>query len=118
MSHLSRNLHPHPPALQDKANLERQLKQQNMRSTMLEKNLERKDAQAEKKRESILVVANKTKDALSGAEERIKQLQFEQQRLQMDLTARTCEWRGKDTVQWPGSISSSAMTVPCGGSCQ
>jgi UDP-N-acetylglucosamine 2-epimerase len=58
---------------------------------MLEKNLERKDAQAGKKRESILVVANKTKDALSTAEDRIKQLQFEQQRLHMDLTARTCE---------------------------
>jgi hypothetical protein len=31
--------------LQDKANLERQLKQINSRSSMLEKNLEKKDAQ-------------------------------------------------------------------------
>lgn len=37
---------PHaPPLLQDKANLERQLKQLNSKSTLLEKNLEKKDAQ-------------------------------------------------------------------------
>lgn len=133
---------------QDKANLERQLKQLNSKSTLLEKNLEKKDAQvssclyallcgltgawhacaggpanllllatcstvcltrpsmlcmclaaclpdvpgqAEKRRETLLVSMNKTKDALSVTEERYKSLQLDMQRTQMDLLAKTSE---------------------------
>lgn len=45
--------------------------------------------QAEKRRESIMVGLNKTRDQLSVSEERIKQLQLENQRTQMDLLAKT-----------------------------
>lgn len=43
-------------AVQDKANLERQIKQQSSQTVMLQKNLEKKDAIESKRRESILVV--------------------------------------------------------------
>jgi hypothetical protein len=74
---------------QDKANLERQLKQQTSQKSVLEKNLERKDAQAEKRRETILQGLTKTKDQLSVVEERSRQLQLDLQRTQMDLVAKT-----------------------------
>lgn len=45
--------------------------------------------QAEKRRESIMVGLNKTRDQLSASEDRIKQLQLEVQRTQMDLLAKT-----------------------------
>jgi Mg-chelatase subunit ChlD len=44
-------------AVQDKANLERQLKQQASRVQILEKNLEKKDVQADRRRESMMVVS-------------------------------------------------------------
>lgn len=46
---------PLPSLLQEKANLDRQLKSINSRSTLLEKNLEKQGVQAEKRRESIMV---------------------------------------------------------------
>lgn len=47
--------------------------------------------QAEKRRETLLVSMNKTKDALSTTEERYKSLQLDMQRTQMDLLAKTSE---------------------------
>lgn len=47
--------------------------------------------QAEKRRETLLVSMNKTKDALSVTEERYKSLQLDMQRTQMDLLAKTSE---------------------------
>jgi hypothetical protein len=47
--------------------------------------------QAEKRRETILVGLNKTRDALSISEDKIKQLQLEAQRTNMDLVAKTSE---------------------------
>ncbi len=44
-------------AQQDKANLERQVKQQSSQTAMLQKNIEKKDAVESKRRESILVVS-------------------------------------------------------------
>lgn len=78
--------------LQDKANLERQLKQHSSRATMLEKNLEKKDALDSKRRDSMMVGLNKTKEQLSGFEERCKQLSLDLQRTQMDLMAKTGKW--------------------------
>lgn len=48
-------------------------------------------AQAEKRRESMMVGLSKTKDQLSASEERIKALQLDVQRTQMDLLAKTSE---------------------------
>lgn len=45
--------------------------------------------QAEKRRETLLVSMNKTKDALSVTEEKYKSLQLDMQRTQMDLLAKT-----------------------------
>lgn len=45
--------------------------------------------QAEKRRETLVVGLNKTKDALSVAEDKYKNLQLELQRTQMDLLAKT-----------------------------
>jgi hypothetical protein len=45
--------------------------------------------QAEKRRETLLVGLNKTKEQLSGTEERFKSLQLDMQRTQMDLLAKT-----------------------------
>ncbi len=45
-------------AVQDKANLERQLKQHSSQTAMLQKNIEKKDAMESKRRESILVVSH------------------------------------------------------------
>lgn len=45
--------------------------------------------QAEKRRETLLVGLNKTKEQLSGTEERYKSLQLDMQRTQMDLLAKT-----------------------------
>lgn len=47
--------------------------------------------QAEKRRETILIGLNKTRDQLTIAEERTKQLQLELQRTNMDLLAKTSE---------------------------
>jgi hypothetical protein len=43
-------------ALQDRANLDRQMKQQTGQTALLQKNLEKKDAVESKRRESIMVV--------------------------------------------------------------
>jgi hypothetical protein len=45
--------------------------------------------QAEKRRETLLVGLSKTKEQLSGTEERYKSLQLDMQRTQMDLLAKT-----------------------------
>lgn len=45
--------------------------------------------QAEKRRETLVVGLTKTKDALSIAEDKYKNLQLELQRNQMDLLAKT-----------------------------
>jgi hypothetical protein len=54
--------------------------------------------QAEKRRETILVGLNKTRDALSISEEKIKQLQLEAQRTNMDLVAKTSEFAAAAAV--------------------
>jgi hypothetical protein len=47
--------------------------------------------QAEKRRETLLVSINKTKDQLTVTEEKFKNQQLEMQRTQMDLLAKTSE---------------------------
>jgi hypothetical protein len=47
--------------------------------------------QAEKRRETLLVGLNKTREQLSSHEERMKAMQLELQRNQMDLLAKTSE---------------------------
>lgn len=55
--------------------------------------------QAEKRRESMMVGLNKTRDALSASEERIRALQLDVQRGQMDLLAKTSASAGARSGQ-------------------
>ncbi|GLC74969.1 hypothetical protein PLESTF_001578200 [Pleodorina starrii] len=78
-------------ALQEKGNLERQLKQHHSQKLTLEKTLEKKDALECKKRESMMV---KSKEVLNTVEERLRTTIVEAQKLQMDLTAKQSECSG------------------------
>lgn len=51
--------------------------------------------QAEKRRESMALGMNKTKEQLSSAEQRVHQLSIDVQRLQMDMMAKSGACRGK-----------------------
>ncbi|KXZ43594.1 hypothetical protein GPECTOR_86g388 [Gonium pectorale] len=78
-------------AIQEKGNLERQLKQNQSQKLMMEKTLEKKDVLESKKRESIMVNLNKSKEQLNTFEERLKAATVELQKVQMDLLAKQGE---------------------------
>jgi cytochrome c5 len=67
--------------------------------------------QAEKRRETILVGLNKTRDALSISEDKIKQLQLEAQRTNMDLVAKTSELAAAVAVAARHRHPAAASTV-------
>jgi chromosome segregation ATPase len=86
--------YPHPRPSQEKDKLDRQLKQHAARGNALQGQLEKAGAQAEKRRESMMVGLSKTKEQLGGAEERARQLSLDLQRTQMDLVAKSGECSG------------------------
>lgn len=81
-------------AVAEKANIERQLKQASGQKLLIEKSLEKKDQLESKKRESIMVNFNKSKEQLNSTEERLKQATVDIQKVQMDLMASKQECAG------------------------
>lgn len=68
--------------------------------------------QAEKRRESIMVGLNKTRDQLSVSEERLRQLQLDLQRTQMDLLAKSGAGDGgRDAPAQPHALPSLGFAM-------
>ena len=81
-------------AVAEKGNIERQLKQASGQKLLIEKSLEKKDQLESKKRESIMVNLNKSKEQLNSTEERLKQAAVDLQKMAMDLLASKQECAG------------------------
>lgn len=99
-------------ALQDKVQFERQWKQLSSQQNMIEKNLQKKELMADKRRESIMVDLSKTKGQLTSVEDRAKQLSTDLQRTQMDLMAKSgeckmLEERVKELERSEGSLKTA-----------
>ncbi|MEW5312718.1 MAG: hypothetical protein WDW38_004331 [Sanguina aurantia] len=96
-------------AVADKANLERAMKQSKSQALTLEKTLEKNTAVENKKRESILVTANKHKEVLSVHEERLRALSLDLQRTHMDLTACRGEAAGLEAQLTEATSGAAAL---------
>lgn len=75
--------HPPVPPWSPQNKAELQLKQLNSKASLLEKNIEKKDAQAGKRRESMMANVKATKDQVGAMEDRLRAAQVEVQRSQV-----------------------------------
>lgn len=83
--------------------------------------LEKRDAQAEKKRESIMVNFNATKGQLSGLEHAMKTLQVDLEKAQFALDVKKGKLLGAmhgcvTKARWPDGVPESAklhLTISC-----